>query len=146
MQTVNRDYLLQHKCKVKFFGLGPDDESWGYAVPVEVIEKAPILSSSNDPLMLEKLRSELEKLKKCIEIVEEQFSKGNSVTTNDPLTNEQLLRMDGKPVWLGDGRCYIVNHNHPKYLNPVGIDMFSQATDLELLTDIGLFRRPPEGA
>ena len=40
-RAIDSSYLLQHKRKVKFFGLGPDDESWGYAVPVEVIEKAP---------------------------------------------------------------------------------------------------------
>lgn len=43
-RAIDSSYLLQHKRKVKFFGLGPDDESWGYAVPVEVIEKAPTLT------------------------------------------------------------------------------------------------------
>ena len=31
-RAIDSSYLLQHKRKVKFFGLGPDDESWGYAV------------------------------------------------------------------------------------------------------------------
>ena len=48
VRPIDSDYLLQHKCKVKFFGLGPDDESWGYAVPVEVIEKAPTLTPPNE--------------------------------------------------------------------------------------------------
>lgn len=43
-RAIDSSYLLQHKRKVKFFRLGPDDESWGYAVPVEVIEKAPTLT------------------------------------------------------------------------------------------------------
>ena len=56
VRPIDSDYLLQHKCKVKFFGLGPDDESWGYAVPVEVIEKAPTLTQPNEPLTIEQLR------------------------------------------------------------------------------------------
>lgn len=55
-RAIDSSYLLQHKRKVKFFGLGPDDESWGYAVPVEVIEKAPTLTQPNEPLTLEELR------------------------------------------------------------------------------------------
>ena len=49
-RAIDSSYLLQHKRKVMFFGLGPDDESWGYAVPVEVIEKAPTLTQPNEPL------------------------------------------------------------------------------------------------
>ena len=55
-RAIDSSYLLQHKRKVKFFGLGPDDESWDYAVSVEVIEKAPTLTQSNEPLTLEELR------------------------------------------------------------------------------------------
>ena len=55
-RAIDSSYLLQHKRKVKFFGLGPDDESWDYAVPVEVIEKAPTLTQPNEPLTLEELR------------------------------------------------------------------------------------------
>ena len=54
-RAIDSSYLLQHKRKVKFFGLGPDDESWGYAVPVEVIEKAPTITQPNEPLTLEEL-------------------------------------------------------------------------------------------
>ena len=54
-RAIDSSYLLQHKRKVKFFGLGPDDESWDYAVPVEVIEKAPTLTQPNEPLTLEEL-------------------------------------------------------------------------------------------
>lgn len=56
-RTIDKDYLLTHKRKVRFFGIGPDDESWGYAVPVEVIENAPTLTPPNEPLTLEQLRA-----------------------------------------------------------------------------------------
>lgn len=49
MRAVDKDFLLKHQRKVKFFGLGPDDESWGYAVPTEIIENAPTLTSPNEP-------------------------------------------------------------------------------------------------
>ena len=55
-RAIDSSYLLQHKRKVKFFGLGPDDESWDYAVPVEVIEKVPTLTQPNEPLTVEELR------------------------------------------------------------------------------------------
>ena len=48
-RAIDKDYLLTHKRKVRFFGIGPDDESWGYAVPVEVIENAPTLTPPNGP-------------------------------------------------------------------------------------------------
>ena len=44
VRAVDKDFLLKHQRKVKFFGLGPDDESWGYAVPTEIIENAPTLT------------------------------------------------------------------------------------------------------
>ena len=47
-RAIDKDYLLKHKRKVRFFGIGPDDESWGYAVPAEVIEKAPTLTPPNE--------------------------------------------------------------------------------------------------
>lgn len=47
-RAIDKDYLLKHKRKVKFFGIGSDDESWGYAVPTEVIEKAPTLTPPNE--------------------------------------------------------------------------------------------------
>ena len=47
-RAIDKDYLLKHKRKVRFFGIGPDDESWGYAVPVEVIENAPTLTPPNE--------------------------------------------------------------------------------------------------
>lgn len=49
-RPIDKDYLLKHKRKVRFFGIGPDDESWGYAVPAEVIENAPTLTSPNEAL------------------------------------------------------------------------------------------------
>ena len=55
-RMIDKDYLLLHTRKVRFFGIGPDDESWGYAVPVEVIENAPILTPPNEPLTLDELR------------------------------------------------------------------------------------------
>jgi hypothetical protein len=39
------DKLLYHKRKVMFFGLDPDDECWGFAVPVEEIDKAPTIDA-----------------------------------------------------------------------------------------------------
>lgn len=51
-RLIDKDYLLTHKRKVRFFGIGPDDESWGYAVPVEVIENAPTLTPQNEPLSI----------------------------------------------------------------------------------------------
>lgn len=49
-RMIDSSYLLKHQRKVKFFGLGPDDESWGYAVPTEIIENAPTLTPPNEPL------------------------------------------------------------------------------------------------
>lgn len=49
-RMIDSSYLLKHQRKVKFFGLGPDDESWGYAVPTEIIENAPTLTQPNEPL------------------------------------------------------------------------------------------------
>ena len=51
-RAIDSSYLLQHKRKVMFFGLGPDDERWGYAVPVEVIESAPTLTPPNEPRVI----------------------------------------------------------------------------------------------
>lgn len=45
MKLVDADKLLYHKRKVMFFGLGQDDECWGFAVPVEEIDKAPTISA-----------------------------------------------------------------------------------------------------
>ena len=47
-RAIDKDYLLKHKRKVRFFGIGPDDESWGYAVPAEIIENAPTLTPPNE--------------------------------------------------------------------------------------------------
>lgn len=55
-RAIDKDYLLTHKRKVRFFGIGPDDESWGYAVPVEVIENATTLTPPNESLTIEQLR------------------------------------------------------------------------------------------
>ena len=55
-RMIDSSYLLKHQRKVKFFGLGPDDESWGYAVPTEIIENAPTLTPPNEPLSIEQLR------------------------------------------------------------------------------------------
>ena len=58
-RAIDKDYLLKHKRKVRFFGIGPDDESWGYAVPAEVIEKAPTLPPPNESLTLISMSKEL---------------------------------------------------------------------------------------
>ena len=52
-RMIDKDYLLLHTRKVRFFGIGPDDESWGYAVPVEVIENAPTLTPPNEWVSVE---------------------------------------------------------------------------------------------
>ena len=52
-RAIDKDYLLTHKRKVRFFGIGPDDESWGYAVPAEVIENAPTLTPPNEWVSVE---------------------------------------------------------------------------------------------
>ena len=52
-RAIDKDYLLKHKRKVRFFGIGPDDESWGYAVPVEIIENAPTLTPPNEWVRVE---------------------------------------------------------------------------------------------
>ena len=64
-RAIDSSYLLQHKRKVKFFGLGPDDESWGYAVPVEVIEKAPTLTQPNEPLTCKGCVHEINEHENC---------------------------------------------------------------------------------
>ena len=43
MRLGDVDKLLYRKRKVMFFGLGQDDEFWGFAVPVEEIDKAPTI-------------------------------------------------------------------------------------------------------
>ena len=45
MRLGDVDKLLYHKRKVMFFGLGQDDECWGFAVPVEEIDKAPTIDA-----------------------------------------------------------------------------------------------------
>ena len=45
MKLIDADKLLYHKRKVMFFGLGQDDECWGFAVPVEEIDKAPTIDA-----------------------------------------------------------------------------------------------------
>ena len=52
-RAIDKDYLLKHKRKVRFFGIGPDDESWGYAVPAEIIENAPTLTPPNEWVSVE---------------------------------------------------------------------------------------------
>lgn len=53
MRPVDKDYLFKHQRKVKFFGIGPDDESWGYAVPTEIIENAPTITPPNEWVSVE---------------------------------------------------------------------------------------------
>lgn len=55
-RMIDKDYLLLHTRKVRFFGIGPDDESWGYAVPVEVIENALTLTPPNEWVRVEERR------------------------------------------------------------------------------------------
>ena len=45
MRLGDVDKLLYRKRKVMFFGLGQDDECWGFAVHVEEIDKAPTIDA-----------------------------------------------------------------------------------------------------
>ena len=75
-RMIDSSYLLKHQRKVKFFGLGPDDESWGYAVPTEIIENAPTLIQPNED------------------------GKDKNVPANEPLTLEEIrLMIEPTPVW-----------------------------------------------
>lgn len=56
---------------------------------------------------------------------------------NLPLTLEELRAMDGEPVWLKDGRCFIINGD-------LGYENNGLYTSLSILADIGLYRRKPE--
>lgn len=56
---------------------------------------------------------------------------------NNPLTLEELREMDGEPVWLKDGRCFIINGD-------LGYENHGLYTSLIILADIGLYRRKPE--
>lgn len=58
---------------------------------------------------------------------------------NAPLTFEQLRGMDGEPVWLKDGRCFIVDCRSDTAFDQHGLN-----SGLDILADIGMFRHKPE--
>lgn len=114
-RVIDKDYLLKHKRKVRFFGIGPDDESWGYAVPTEVIEKAPTLTPPNEPLTLEQLR--------------EMKDKPAYLKVFDPLLKSgwHIIKAvtEDKIIFMGWQTVYVL-------IDGMGIDY-------------NLYRRPPEG-
>lgn len=67
---------------------------------------------------------------------------------NDPLTLEELMEMDGQPVYLAlDKKWYIVSVNYepPRgEAQPCGIDLWGAGTSLRLLAKCGMYRRPPK--
>ena len=63
---------------------------------------------------------------------------------NVPLTLEELLEMDGDPVWDKDGNCFIVRINVNRSTT-YGVDKFATYTKLDILCERGLYRRKPEG-
>lgn len=73
---------------------------------------------------------------------------------NEPLTLNELLEMDGQPVWFNDSpngwKCVIINLKFPVpngriWFTQCGVDAWGRATSLPLLAEIGVYRRPPEG-
>lgn len=68
---------------------------------------------------------------------------------NDPLTPEELLEMDGIPVWIDNGygrnKCYIVNNRYEIHgdVEPCGVDLWGKGTSLSLLVRCVVYRRPP---
>ena len=129
-RMIDSSYLLQHKRKVMFFGLGPDDERWGYAVPVEVIESAPTLTPQNEPEHVGLYGKYTVYKNKDGSLVTDCFilrpAKDPAAVTalrayaaatdnaelsadiinwvgaepNEPLSIEQLREMDGEPVYI----------------------------------------------
>lgn len=66
-------------------------------------------------------------------------------SSNEPLTLEELLEMDGEPVWDNAGNCFIVRINVEKK-TAYGADKFASYTKLDILCERGLYRRRPEGS
>ena len=139
-RMIDSSYLLKHQRKVKFFGLGPDDESWGYAVPTEIIENAPTLIQPNED------------------------GKDKNVPTNEPLMLKELSQCND-PVWIkriadrnlsDSGWAIVEGPRCLTWLN--GIPMSweirvwwpgSEVADYPKHEDYGktwlAYRRPPEG-
>ena len=109
-RVIDKDYLLTHKRKVRFFGIGPDDESWGYAVPVEVIENAPTLTPPNEPLTLDELR-----------------------------------KMDGQPVWVDDKKTWALLQVWDDKNIDVVFPMPKGCFHAKSVNGKKIYRRPPEG-
>lgn len=71
------------------------------------------------------------------------------IPPNEPLTLEELRKMDGEPVWIDNGhgrnKCYIVNNGYEIHgeVEPCGIDLWGAGTSLSLLVRCGVYRQPP---
>lgn len=67
---------------------------------------------------------------------------------NEPLTEEELLEMDGEAVYLAaDHKWYIVSLKFPGPWGnnvPCGVDMWGAGTSLSLLARCGVYLRPPK--
>lgn len=66
---------------------------------------------------------------------------------NEPLTLEELMEMDGQPVYLAEDRkWYIVSVNYEthQFKQPCGVDKWGAGTSLSLLARCGVYRRPPK--
>lgn len=128
-KMIDSSYLLKHQRKVKFFGLGPDDESWGYAVPTEIIENAPTLTQPNEG------------------------GKDKNVPTNEPLTLDDLRKIDTvTPLWVHDlswgrhkPRLMLVRHAAGHYWSCVDFDGFEIVKADDYGSRYLIYRRPPEG-
>lgn len=69
--------------------------------------------------------------------------------SNDPLTLEELMKMDGQPVYLAEDRkWYIVSVNYEtnQFKQPCGVDKWGAGTSLRLLARCGVYRCPPKNA
>ena len=114
-RMIDSSYLLKHQRKVKFFGLGPDDESWGYAVPTEIIENAPTLTQPNEG------------------------AKDKNVLTNGPLTLEELRMMaEPTPVWWDQINSWVLVYKG-NLTTWSGKHLYAKGSNGKF------YRRPPEG-
>ena len=168
-RMIDSSYLLKHQRKVKFFGLGPDDESWGYAVPTEIIENAPALIPPNEPRVInaDKLAKRIAGHSNyhgdsilaaiyCAAEGKENDAPIRPIETppNEPLTLDELREMDGEPVYIVfspdvDGEklqfwaLVAVDEWDDVYLANKDEWAFNYE---EFLEDVeAIYRRPPEG-
>ena len=149
-RMIDSSYLLKHQRKVKFFGLGPDDESWGYAVPTEIIENAPTLTHPNetppcyqpdgDGCAYQCYDGDDEPIDKCKECPLCYSDKQRHRTTlNEPLTLEKLENMeDTTPVWWDQINSWVLVYKG-NLTTWSGKHLYAKGCNGKF------YRRPPEG-